>query len=59
MGPNPYEEDEKNNEKNQNIEQGFGPTNSLVEILKKQRVILQGKDSDNHKSLPKVLSECY
>lgn len=30
----------------------------LKSILKKQRVVLQGTDSNEHKHLPKLLSEC-
>ena len=26
--------------------------------MKKQRIILQGKDADTHKHIPKVLNEC-
>ena len=31
---------------------------SLSSIIQKQRIILQGKDADRHKHLPKVLTEC-
>ena len=31
---------------------------SIEAILKKQKIILQGKDADTHKHLPKVLNEC-
>jgi len=36
----------------------LGSSESLLDILKKQRLILQGEDANVHKYVPKVLTEC-